>query len=85
MDIDLSNAFGTANINAALHLSEMVFTKSNTLCKELVSLTKAILRCSVETLAKDGKSPPCDFAVIGLGSIAKEKQLHILILSMHSL
>ena len=71
MDIDLTNVFETDNIQAAQHLAEMVFTKSTTLCRNLVTITKAILQCSVETLAKDGKSPPCDFAVIGLGSIAK--------------
>ena len=69
--IDLKKVFTAANMRTALHFTERVFTKSKTLCKDLVNFTKKILQSSINIQRKTGKSPPCNFAVIGLGSIAK--------------
>ena len=68
---DLKTIFKASNINNALAFAEEVFAKSKNVCQKLVNFTKEILQSSVDLLMDTEKSPPCNFAVIGLGSIAK--------------
>ena len=51
--------------------SEHVFKGSKESSNGLVRVSNHIINSSVESLELIGLSPPCNFAVIGLGSIAK--------------
>lgn len=66
-DIETDDIFSETNMNASLDFVARVFEMSAKCSNDFVTLAKSIIESSIGLLGE----PPCSFAVIGLGSIAR--------------
>lgn len=57
--------------NGLKHFSESVFKASQKCSDGFISISRQFLESSIEILSSSGVEPPCSFAVVGLGSVAR--------------
>ncbi|KAF6035452.1 hypothetical protein EB796_006235 [Bugula neritina] len=69
--LDINNVFSDANIEISSQLSIDVFVNSDKCSKEFAELSCSIIRSSRELLRGCQVEPPCNFAVVALGSVAR--------------
>jgi len=69
--LDIDNVFSDANLERSNQLSNDVFVSSEECSKEFAEFSCSIIRSSVELLRGCQVEPPCNFAVVALGSVAR--------------
>jgi len=69
--LDIENVFGDANLEISHQLSNNVFASSEKCSKGFVEFSCSIIRKSTELLKGCQVEPPCNFAVVVLGSAAR--------------
>ncbi|KAF6023605.1 hypothetical protein EB796_018089 [Bugula neritina] len=67
--LDMLDIFSEANLNQAYNFATSVFGKSQHCAEGFIIFSKQVMKSSVDVLAKIDMFPPCDFAVLGLGSV----------------
>jgi len=69
--LDIDNVFSDANLEISNQLSNDVFASSKECSKEFAEFSRSIIRSSTELLRGCQEKPPCNFAVVALGSVAR--------------
>lgn len=69
--LDANDIFSDPNICRALKFSRNVFAANEKSTTHFLEVSQQIVASSVEILRNSGEKAPCDFAVIGLGSVAR--------------
>ena len=69
--LDEKNFFVKAENETLTKFNSEAFKASQACSEGLAEVSRHIIESSVDVLSKNGSSPPCKFAVLGLGSIAK--------------
>ena len=70
-EIDMENILSGKNLKLLSTFSTQVFQKSKECSDGYVKVLRSIIESSIHILKRIDKHPPCKFAVISLGSIAK--------------
>jgi len=69
--MDINNVFSDANLKISNQLSNDVFVKSDECSKAFAEFSGSIIQKSRELLKGCQAEPPCKFAVVALGSVAR--------------
>jgi len=69
--LDIDNVFSDDNLGRSNQFSNDVFASSEKCSKEFVEFSHSIIRSSTELLKGCQVEPPCNFAVVALGSVAR--------------
>ena len=68
--IDIDDTFSKKNLELSDKLAAAIFEMSVTCRDQFIQLTKSIIQDCVDVLNRHDLTPPCPFAVFGLGSVA---------------
>jgi len=69
--LDIENVFSDANLEISHQLSNDVFASSEECSQKFVEFSRSIIRSSTELLKGCQAEPPCNFAVVAMGSAAR--------------
>jgi len=69
--LNIDEIFNKSDTDASEDFIEKVFKLSKLCSKKLILIAHEVVTSSVSILKKQGREPPCSFAVVGLGSVAR--------------